>query len=272
MRTGGNTVSALGSDLVVLNERCVKNRILSPIEFDSRTGRPYIKGKAHIDLHEVFKKEMVKSTIFKNKYRTLKLDDVSQALIRKGKFVAGQVSGSNIGTMPVGVQKAYVLQDARLVSELVQINGGQVIALMKAISELVGLDLEQTCQSSISVWWTKVFEDMGCLPPMQPDAGYRDGSSFGFDYQGGFVLEPKRGSYRNLNVVDVVSLYPSMAILYNLSFDMVNCACCISRQDARIPAEVIDKGYWICKQKEGAFPKKLREFKEERGEAEEAWK
>jgi DNA polymerase, archaea type len=262
--TGRNTASALGTDLVVLNERCVKNGIPSPVEFDSRTGRPYIKGKAHIDLYEVFKKEMVKSIIFKNKYRTLKLDDVSQTLIGKGKFGVGQVSGSNIGTMPVGVQKAYVLQDARLVSELVQVNGGQVIALMKALSELVGLDLEQTCQSSISVWWTKVFEDMGCLPPMQPYAGYRDGSSLGFDYQGGFVLEPKRGLYRNLNVVDVVSLYPSMAILNNLSFETVNCACCISRQDAKVPAEVIDKGYWICKQNEGAFPKKLRQFKEER--------
>jgi DNA polymerase, archaea type len=67
-----------------------------------------------------------------------------------------------------------------------------------------------------------------------------------------------------LKVVDVVSLYPSVAILHNISFDTVNCACCIEKEDAKVPADVIDKGYWICKQREGAFPKKLRQFKEER--------
>jgi DNA polymerase elongation subunit (family B) len=66
-----------GSDLFMLNERCLKNGIPSPIEFDAQTGRPYIRGRTHIDLFEVFKKEMVKSTIFKNKYRTLKLEEVA---------------------------------------------------------------------------------------------------------------------------------------------------------------------------------------------------
>jgi hypothetical protein len=32
---------------------------------------------------------------------------------------------------------------------------------------------------------------------------HRDIDIFGFDYQGGFVLEPKRGLYRSLKVVDV---------------------------------------------------------------------
>ena len=43
----------------------------------------------------------------------------------------------------------------------------------------------------------------------------------------------ERGLYRNLKVVDVVSLYPSVAILHNISFDTVNCACCIDREDAK---------------------------------------
>jgi DNA polymerase, archaea type len=91
-----------------------------------------------------------------------------------------------------------------------------------------------------------------------------EGASPTTDYEGGLVIEPKRGLYRNLKVIDVVSLYPSVAILHNISFDTVNCRCCINREDAKVPADVIDKGYWICKQIEGAFSKKLREFKEER--------
>jgi DNA polymerase I len=262
MSIRNNGVYSSGSDLAVLNERCLKNRVPSPVEFDPRTGRPYISGKMHIDLYEVFKKEMVKSTIFKNRYRTLKLDEVAQALLGHGKFGDG-ISGVNVAGMSVDVQKSYVLQDAKLVAELLQVNGGQVIALMKAISELVGLGMEQTCNTSLSSWWTKVFDNMGCLPPVQQNQESQP-AGVEYDYQGGFVIEPKRGLYKDLKVVDVVSLYPSMAILHNLSFDTVNCSCCINREDAKVPSDVINKGYWICKRREGAFPQKLREFKEER--------
>jgi DNA polymerase elongation subunit (family B) len=75
--------------------------------------------------------------------------------------------------------------------------------------------------------------------------------------------------YNNLIVVDVASLYPSMAILHNISFDTVNCECCKENPESKISIEVardcrIEKEYWICRQKAGAFPKKMKVFKEER--------
>lgn len=98
-----------------------------------------------------------------------------------------------------------------------------------------------------------------------------------YSYKGGTVLVPKKGIYRNLVVVDVVSLYPSMALLYNISFDTVNCECCSEDQDAKIPFDISNilhsdsepdlrerKNYWICKKIDGIFPKKLRLFKSER--------
>ena len=95
------------------------------------------------------------------------------------------------------------------------------------------------------------------------------------DYKGGTVLEPKKGLYHNLVVVDVISLYPSMAVLHNISFDTVNCECCKNDPDVKMPCEVTNmfnldsnrkdkKVYWICKKTEGIFPRKLRLFKEER--------
>lgn len=89
------------------------------------------------------------------------------------------------------------------------------------------------------------------------------------EYVGATVLEPKKGVYHNLAVVDVASLYPTMAILYNISFDTVNCQCCKDNLDARVDKKItkdcnIEKDYWICKLKEGAFSKKLKLFKEER--------
>jgi len=60
-----------------------------------------------------------------------------------------------------------------------------------------------------------------------------------------------------------------MAILYNISFDTVNCSCCKDDSEARIDKQiiqdcVIEKEYWICRLKVGSFPKKLKVFKEER--------
>jgi DNA polymerase, archaea type len=251
------------SDLAVLNERCIKNGIASPVKF-SWNGRPCIENRIHIDLCEVFRKELVKGTIFKNRYRTLKLQDVSQALLGKGKYGSGAISGANVHTLTVEQQKQYVLQDTQLVMDLSKANNGQVIDLMQAISELVGLSLEQVCHSNLSTWWTKVFDDMDCIQPVFSRLEEEGASVTTADYQGGLVIEPKRGLYRDLKVVDVVSLYPSVAILHNISFDTINCACCINREDAKVPVDVIDKDYRICKQKEGAFPKKLRQFREER--------
>jgi DNA polymerase I len=255
------TENEVNSDLAVLNERCIKNGVPSPVKF-LWNGRPTIEGRVHIDLCEVFRKELVKGTIFRNKYRTLKLEDVSQALLGKGKHGSGVISGANVHTLTVEQQKQYVLQDAQLGMDLSKVNNGQIISLMQAIAELTGLSLEQVCHSSLSTWWTKVFDDVGCVPPL-PSAQEKNTNQLS-DYQGGLVIEPKHGLYRNLKVVDVISLYPSVAILHNISFDTVNCSCCINREDAKVSADIIDKGYWICKQKEGAFPKKLRQFKEER--------
>lgn len=101
------------------------------------------------------------------------------------------------------------------------------MSLMQAISELTGLSLEQVCHSSLSTWWIKVFDDMGCVPSQ---FGGQDGAkNQPTEYQGGLVIEPKHGIYKNLKVVDIVSLYPSVAILHNISFDTVNCICCIGR-------------------------------------------
>src|SRR3712207_2052075 len=131
-----------GSDLMVLNERCIKNGVPSIVKF-SLNGKPCIENKIHIDLFEVFRKELVKGTIFKNKYRTLKLEDISQALLGKGKYGAGAISGANVHSLTIEQQKQYVLQDAQLGMDLSKVNNGQIISLMQAIAELTGLSLEQ---------------------------------------------------------------------------------------------------------------------------------
>jgi DNA polymerase I len=82
-------------------------------------------------------------------------------------------------------------------------------------------------------------------------------------------FHPKKGLYNNLIVIDVASLYPTMAVLHNISLDTINCECCRNISESRISSDItkdckIAKQYWICERREGAFTKRLRAFKEER--------
>jgi DNA polymerase, archaea type len=156
-------------------------------------------------------------------------------------------------------------------------NKSEVLDAMQAVSELTGLSFEPVCQTRISTWWAAIFDNMisngECEQPSKvysvdkiENGDHRQQR----DYTDGIVLEPKKGLHHNLAVVDVSSLYPTMAILYNISFDTVNCKCCKNNPDAIVDKDIIkdcliEKEYWIYQlNKEGAFPKKLRIFKEER--------
>jgi DNA polymerase elongation subunit (family B) len=107
------------------------------------------KGKS-IDLYKVFRNEIVKASIFKNKYRSLKLDEVSKSLLGKGKL--SDIDGENVHAKSVEEQKQYVLRDAELVMELSKVNNGKILELIVSITELTGLDLQEVCHSSISNW------------------------------------------------------------------------------------------------------------------------
>jgi hypothetical protein len=83
-------LDGVDSDLAVLHSRCLANGIDSIVDFSTRI--PHIRGQKHIDLHSVFGKPMVQTAIFNNAYRTLKLDEVSKAVLEDDKE-AGKYNG-----------------------------------------------------------------------------------------------------------------------------------------------------------------------------------
>jgi DNA polymerase elongation subunit (family B) len=86
------------------------------------------------------------------------------------------------------------------------------------------------------------------------------------------VIEPKQGMYHNVVVVDAASLYPTMAIHYNISFDTVNCKCCKKNPRAKIKlnkaffkdCKFISKTIVGSAKIQGAFTRKLKIFRQER--------
>jgi hypothetical protein len=151
-------LDGLDSDLAVLHSRCLANGIDSIIDISTKV--PCVRGKKHIDLHSVFAKPMVQTTIFKNTYRTLKLDDVSKAVLGDGNEAGkyNRLTGHDIHTLPIEEQKKYVLRDAELVMHLSQHNNFEVLDAMRAISEITGLEFEKVCRTGLSTWWATIYD------------------------------------------------------------------------------------------------------------------
>ena len=109
-------------DLFVLDTNLRLCGVESIIRYDKFIGIPYIKCSnsncpIDIDLLRVFAKPLVKHVIFKNRYKSLHLHDVSTALLDYGKLA----SGRDVMNLSVAERKAYCQQDAHIVADLVKI-------------------------------------------------------------------------------------------------------------------------------------------------------
>jgi DNA polymerase elongation subunit (family B) len=240
--------SGKDSDLKVIDSVCKYYDIPSIIGFDKR-GIPYVRGYRygledeyylqqrkfyyyyHIDLYNVYKKPLVKSIIYNNRYKDLSLESVSQAILKDGKFE--NLKGSNILNIPKEKLMQYVTQDAKLVMKLTKRNNYEILDLMNAISRITDLPFDRVCHAGISTWWTNIInKEVG-----ESKQRILQKKS----YTGGYVLEPTKGYYQQpVYVLDVKSLYPTMMINHNISFDTVNCDCCKDDPVAKVSSEIMD--------------------------------
>lgn len=179
------------------------------------------------------------------------------------------LSGDSFNYLSTDEKRKYVLQDAALVMKLSKHDNYKVLDLMLAISELCELSFDYVCMTTIKKWWEKMYNKMindgECgLPTKEFD------KSKGSKPIGGKVFEPAHGFYNSpVIVIDARSLYPLVAILYNLSFDTINCECCKDKPECRIAEPLVldnckfEKEYWVC-ESDGALKTKLMIFREER--------
>ncbi len=284
------------SDLKIIDDACKFYNIPSIIGFD-KSGVPYVRGYDynlcninlfyasknkfdwyyHIDLFNIYKKQMVKS-IYQNRYKNLDLDSVCKAVLREGKFE--ELDGQHIQNLTKEKQLQNVCQDAILVMKLSKHNNYEIFDLMYAISIITNVPFDKVCHTGISGWWNKIINDKindgKCrLPTLNTEERKKKDN-----YKGGQVIDPKVGYYYKDNqivyVLDVKSLYPTMMINYNISFDTVNCSCCKDDPDAKVSQEIMDlidkdeskhnKQYWICKDPgyKGIIPRLLEQYRHER--------
>jgi len=289
------TFSGKDSDLKIIDQACQYYNIPSIIGFN-KIGVPYVRGYNyklcslapyyanqnkfdwyyHIDLYQVYKKPMIKTIIYQNKYKDLNLDSVAKAILNEGKFE--NLDGLQIQTLSKQKQIEYVAQDSKLVMRLSKHNNYEILDLMNAISIITNVPFDKVCHTGISTWWNKIIidklnNDGECRPPNTIIEKRK--------YTGGEVIAPIVGDYKSqpVYVLDVKSLYPTMMINNNISFDTVNCDCCKSNSDAKVSKEIMEiinknlpedqkrkEPYWICKDPnyKGIIPRLLTQYREER--------
>lgn len=292
------TFSGKDSDLKIIDDVCQYYDIPSIIGFDKR-GVPYIRGYDyhlcvtspfyarmnkfnwyyHIDLYQIYNKPLVKIMIYQNKYKDLKLDTVTRAILDEGKFE--QLDGLQIQNLPKEKQIEYVAQDANLVMKLSKHNNYEILDLMNAISIITNVPFDRVCHTGISTWWNKIIADKllngECkLPTFRDELENKKRK-----YIGGEVIPPIIGVYKDqkVYVLDVKSLYPTMMINNNISFETVNCDCCMNKPEARVSSEIMNivnkdlpknqkrqNSYWICKNHnyKGIIPRLLSHYRTER--------
>jgi hypothetical protein len=150
-------------DLAVLDTNFRLNGIESIIRYDKFSGIPCIKcsnygnsgSPVDIDLLQVFAKPLVKYVMFKNRYKSLHLHDVSTSLLGYGKLS----SGKEVMNLSEADRKAYCLQDAHIVAELVRINDGDIMKIMQVIAHHSGLRLDEVCHKGMTRIWNKILND-----------------------------------------------------------------------------------------------------------------
>ncbi len=184
----------------------------------------------HIDLYKFFFNRSIQTYAFRRKYHNMTLDDVSLALLGKGKVELGEKS---ISDLTYAELVKYCSMDAELLLELSSFNNDLVMKLLLALTRISKMTMEDVSRLGVSRWIRNMFyyehRRRGMLIPNKQDILDIKGVTAtkavikGKKYKGAIVVNPKEGVQFNVIVLDFASLYPSIIKEYNLGYQTVLC-------------------------------------------------
>ena len=212
----------------------------------------YVKGTIHLDLYRFFKNRSIQNYAFSHKYAEFGLDAISKGILNESKIT---YEGSLNDLSPDKLAE-YCLNDADLTIKLTTFNNDLLIKLMIMICRISKQPLDDICRYGINQWARGMFYSeqikRKILIPRSDEL-----LSKGFSasqaavikdkkYKGALVVEPEKGVYFNVFVLDFASLYPTIVKVKNISYETVNCPhqCCMTN---RVP----ETNSWVCKKKSG---------------------
>lgn len=261
-------------DLYYLYERAKrlgisKDHIPFSITVKGRLVEASMKVGIHIDLYAFFRNAAIKTYVFKERYQNVSLNEIAKALLGKEKTHKGVERFEEMDELPLRELAVYNFYDSYLTAELFRYNDWISLKILVALSRITRYPMRELSRRGVSSWienWIKAeHRDKNFLIPNAarmdekvtwaenelrgrgpvPEAISRDKK-----FRGGMVLEPKKGTWFDVFVLDFASLYPSVIKVHNISYETVLCPHeeCRNNTIEGLP-------YWICTKRQGIFSK-----------------
>ncbi|MFH1425515.1 MAG: DNA polymerase II [archaeon] len=178
-----------------------------------------IPGRLVLDGLNLIKDPLIKEapSIKHAEFNSLTLEDVSQALLKKGKLLKGQQRHEEIEELykknsTSSLQKLvdYNLMDCELVYEMLEKT--KIIDLAIERSHLTGMPLDRIT-ASIASFDSLYIREANKRGLVSPTMNYRTKEE---KIKGGYVASLKPGIYKNVLILDFKSLYPSVIKTFNI--------------------------------------------------------
>lgn len=241
-------------DLPYLYNRAVRlGMTAESIPIQLRRRKVKILGSIHIDLYRFFFKPCIRVYAFGGKYKNIKLDEIAQALLKKGKlhadkdiWLATEMRGWSYSQLA-----KYNCQDGDITLELTTFDDALVMRLMVILMRIGTSSMEDLVRSPISHWIRSMLfyehRRRNYLIPNREDIIAVKGKTVtkamikGKSYKGAIVIEPVAGVHFNVTVVDFGSLYPSILKKRNLGYGTIRCPHPECKSNL-IP----ETSHWVC--------------------------
>ena len=220
-----------------------------------RTIEANLKQGIHLDLYKTFLNRSIQIYAFGNKYSEHSLNAVSSAIIGKTKI---DYEGE-IGEQTYYHLAKYNHNDAAITLELTSFDGDLLMKLLLVMSRITKMPINDLSRIGVSNWIRSMvyFEHrkINALIPRKDELAIKEDELKemsseamieGKQYQGGMVLEPKRGVYFGVSALDFASLYPSIIKVNNLSYETVRC-----KHKEHQSNLIKGSKHWVCTNRRG---------------------
>ncbi len=218
----------------------------------------HMKVGIHLDLYKFFANAAIKTYAFGNRYETVSLEEISQALLGIGKLYLGI---GEIESLKLDELARYCWQDSYLTAQLFTFSNQLPLNLLVVLSRITRFPIRELSRRGVSAWIENWFnaehrernylipnryqlekkeERVSQLGPRPPPI------ITGKKYRGAIVLEPKPGVWFNVWVLDFASIYPTIIKVHNISYETVDCV----HQECR-KNKVSETPHWICTKRKG---------------------
>jgi len=247
------TFNGDGFDLVYLYNRARKLNI-GPDQIPVVLGRDYadLKEGIHIDLYKFLFNRSVQIYAFNNSYKEVTLDAVGKALLGMGKLETGKP----ISDLSDGELAKYCTRDAVITLGMTTMYDNLLLKLVMMLTRISRMPMEEVVRHSVSAWIRSLFigthRSRGYLVPRQEDIESLKGGTVtqaiikGKKYLGAIVLEPVQGIHFGIVVMDFASLYPSVIMTNNLSYETIRCP----HQEC-MANKILSSPHWVCTKRKG---------------------